>query len=233
MRKVLAIAFLAAAAFGAEGYKILNKIKIGGTGGWDYATMDNAARRLYVSHGTAVHVVDVDKGTVLGTIDGLQGVHGIAVAPEFNKGFISTRGSNSAIIFDLKTFEKTGEAKAGNNPDAICYEPKTKRVFAINHTSNDATAIDAKTGDPISTFAVGPAPEFCAVDGAGHVFVNVEGSSELIEIDAAKAAVTRRVSLAPCDGPTGLAIDVKDHVLFSSCGNKMMAVTDYSSMKVI
>src|SRR5205085_10529077 len=194
------------AAFAAEGFHVINKIKIGGTGGWDYATMDSANHRLYVSHGNQVEVVDTDAGKVAGVIKDTPGVHGIAVAPEFNKGFISSRGKNAAIVFDLKTLEKTGEAKTGNNPDAICYEPKTKRVFTINHSGNNATAIDAKSGDPIATFDVGPAPEFCAADDAGHMYVNVEGSSEVIEIDAAKPAVTRRVSIEPgCKGSSGLA----------------------------
>ena len=232
MKKLLTVALLATAAFGAEGYKIISKIKIGGTGGWDYLTLDNASRRLYVSHTNQVEVVDADSGKLVGTIPETPGVHGIAIAAEFNKGFISSRGASAAIIFDLKTLQKTGEAKAGNNPDAICYEPKTKRVFAINHSSNDATAIDAKTGQVIKTFPVGPTPEFCVVDGAGMVYVNIEGSSEVVEIDAAKAEVTRRASLAPAESPTGLAIDVKNKKLFSTC-NKMMAVTDITTMKVI
>src|SRR6266568_5060872 len=210
MKKVLTLALLAAAAFGAEGYKLLNKIKIGGTGGWDYLTMDHTNRRLYVSHGTIVEVVDPDAGKVVGQITELHGVHGVAVAPDLNKGFITNGQSNSVTVFDLKTLEKTGEPATGKNPDAICYEPKTKRVFAMNHTGNDATAIDAKSLEIVATFPLGPAPEFCAVDGAGKVYVNLEGSSEVLEIDAAKPAVTRRISLAPAEGPTGLAIDVKD-----------------------
>ncbi len=233
MKKIVTIALVAAAAFGAEGYKVLNKIKIGGTGGWDYAAMDNSARRLYVSHNATVEVVDVDAGKVIGTIADVNGVHGIALAPEFNKGFISSRGANAAFVFDLKTFEKTGQVPTGKNPDAICYEPKTKRVFTFNGASNDATAIDAKTNEVVGTFAMGGKPEFCQVDGGGKIYVNVEDTSEVVEIDAAKPAVARRVSIAPCDGPSGLAIDVKDKVVFSVCGNKTMAITDIGAMKVV
>jgi DNA-binding beta-propeller fold protein YncE len=233
MKKVLAAVLVAASAVGSEGYHVIDKIKIGGTGGWDYATMDSANHRLYVSHGNQVEVVDVATGKVVGAVTDTPGVHGIALAPEFNKGFISSRGKNAAIAFDLKTLEKTGESKTGNNPDAICYEPKTKRVFTINHSGNNATAIDAKTGKVIGTWPVGPAPEFCAVDGAGKVYVNVEESSEIVEIDASKTEVARRASLAPCDGPTGLDIDTKNKVLFASCGNKMMAVIDIATLKVI
>jgi DNA-binding beta-propeller fold protein YncE len=234
MKKLTILALVAAAAFAAEGYKVLNKIKIGGTGGWDYVVYDAATDRIYASHANQVEVVDPAAGKVVGTVTETPGVHGIAIAPEFGKGFISSRGKNAAIIFDLKTLQKTGEAKTGNNPDAICYEPKTKRVFAFNHSATTATAIDAKTGQPISTFEVGEAPEYCAADGAGHMFANMEGSSEIVEIDAAKPAVTRRVGIEPgCKGPSGLAIDTKDHVLFAVCGDtKTMAIVDYQTMKV-
>jgi DNA-binding beta-propeller fold protein YncE len=235
MKKLLTITLLAAAAFAAEGYKVLNKIKIGGEGRWDYVLMDNVNRRLYVSHNTAVEVVDPDSGKVVGTISQLHGVHGIAVAPDLNKGFITNGGSDSVTVFNLKTLEKMGEpAAGGKNPDAVCYEPKTKRVFTMNHTGNNATAIDATTNEIVATFPLGPAPEFCAVDGAGKVYVNLEGSSEVLEIDAAKPGVTRRVELTPNAGPSGLAIDVKNKKLFAVCGDsKTMAVVDIPTMKVI
>jgi DNA-binding beta-propeller fold protein YncE len=235
MKKLTILALVAAAAFAAEGYKALNKIKIGGSGGWDYVVYDPTGDRVYASHGNQVEVVDPAAGKVVGVVTDTPGVHGIAVAPEFNKGFISSRGKNAAIIFDLKTLQKTGEAKTGNNPDAICYESKTKRVFAFNHSATTATAIDAKSGEPISTFEVGEAPEYCAGDSAGHMFANMEGSSEIVEIDAAKPGVTRRVTIEPgCKGPSGLAIDTKDHVLFAVCGDtKTMAIVDYTTMKML
>ena len=234
MKKTLLFTVLAALAFGAEGYKILNKVKVGGTGGWDYLSVDPATQRLYASHGGIVEVVDVKAGKVVGQITQLHGVHGIAVASDVGKGFISNGQSNSVTIFDLKTLAKTGEpAVGGQNPDAICYEPKTQRIFTFNGKSNDSTAINAKNNEIVATFPVGPKPENCAVDGAGKIYNNIETSSELVEIDAAKPAVTRRVSLAPCEGPSGLAIDVKNKKLFSVCGNKMMAVTDITTMKVI
>ena len=124
---------MVAAAFAAEGYKVISKIKIGGNGGWDYVAMDSANRRLYVSHGTSVEVVDPDAGKVVGTISELHGVHGIAIATDLNKGFITNGQSNSVTIFDLKTLAKIGEPAAGKNPDAVCYEPKTKRIFTFNH----------------------------------------------------------------------------------------------------
>jgi DNA-binding beta-propeller fold protein YncE len=234
MKKLMTIALIGAAAFAAEGYRLLNKIKIGGSGGWDYATIDSNARRLYATHGTIVEVVDIDAGKAVGQIPQLHGVHGVAIAADLNKGFISNGQSNSVTIFDLKSLAKTGEpATGGQNPDSICYEPKTQRVFTFNGRSSDSTAINAKTGEPVATFPVGGKPEFCAADGAGKLYVNLEDKSSIAEIDAAKPAVLRTASLSPCEEPSGLAIDTKDGVLFSVCSNKMMAVTDIKGLKVI
>jgi DNA-binding beta-propeller fold protein YncE len=232
MKKIVTLGLIAAAAFAAEGYKVINKIKIGGEGRWDYVAMDSANRRLYVSHGTSVEVVDPDAGKVVGTIGQLHGVHGIAIADDLGKGFISNGQSNSVTIFDLKTLAKSGEPATGKNPDAICYEPKTKRVFTFNHSGGDATSIDARTGEVLKTFPLGEAPEFCVADGAGKLYNNLEGSSEVVEIDAAKNEVTRRTSILPCEGPSGLAIDVKGKKLFSVC-DKVMAITDIPTMKVV
>jgi DNA-binding beta-propeller fold protein YncE len=178
-----------------------------------------------------VEVVDPDAGKVVGTIGQLHGVHGIAVADDLGKGFITNGQSNSVTIFDLKSLAKSGEPAAGKNPDAICYEPKTHHVVAFNHSGGDATAIDAKTGEVLKTFPLGPAPEFCVADGAGHLYANLEGSSEVVEIDAAKNEVSRRTSTLPCEGPSGLAIDTKGKKLFSVC-DKTMAITDIATMKV-
>jgi DNA-binding beta-propeller fold protein YncE len=232
MKKLLTLGLIAAAGFAAEGYKVVGKIKIGGEGRWDYVALDNTNRRLYVSHGSSVEVVDPDAGKIVGTISQLHGVHGIAIADDLGKGFISNGQSNSVTIFDLKTLAKSGEPATGKNPDAICYEPKTHRVFTFNHSGNDATAIDAKTGEVLKSFPLGQAPEFCVADGAGHLYGNLEGSSEVIEIDAAKNEVTRRTSTLPCEGPSGLAIDTKAKKLFSVC-DKVMAITDIPTMKVV
>jgi len=235
MKKILTVALVIGAAWAAEGYKVISKIKIGGEGRWDYTYFDQANRRLYVSHNSSVEVVDPDAGKVVGTIPQLHGVHGIAIANDLNRGFITngSNTSNSVTIFDLKTLAKVGEPAAGKGPDAVCYEPKTKRVFAINHGGTDATAIDAKTGEVIKSFPTGASGEFCQTDGNGTVFVNLEDSSELLQIDAAKMEVTKRLSLAPGEGPSGLAIDVKDKKLFSVCGNKMMIVVDIPSWKIV
>ena len=233
MKKLMTVVLVASAAFAAEGYHVLNKIKIGGTGGWDYVTVDSNAHRLYATHGTVVDVVDLDSGKPAGSIPQLHGVHGVALAPDMNKGFISNGQSNSVTVFDVKTLAKSGEPATGMNPDSICYEPKTQRVFTFNGRSNDSTAINAKTGEPLTTFPVGGKPEFCVADGAGKLYVNLEDKGAIVEIDAAKPAVVRTGSIAPCQEPSGLAMDSKDGVLFSVCDNKMMTVTDIKSLKVV
>lgn len=234
MRRTLIFLAIAGTALAAEGYHVLSTIKIGGQGFWDYLMMDNANRRLYVSNATRVVVVDPDAGKVVGEIPDTQGVHGIAIADKLNKGYISDGRTNDVTVFDLKTLKVLGKVEmTGTNPDAIIYEPKSERVYTFNGRSNDATAIDAKTDKIVSTIPVGGKPEFAAVDGAGHIFFNVENTSEIAEIDAANATVTRRESLKPCEEPSGLAIDTKKSVLFSVCRNKMMAVTDAKTLKVV
>jgi YVTN family beta-propeller protein len=232
-KKMLMAGLVIAVAFAAEGYKVIGKIKIGGTGGWDYVAVDPDAGRVYASHASLVEVVDLKAGKVTGRITQLHGVHGIAVAPEFGKGFITNGQSNSVTIFDLKSLAKVGEPQTGQNPDSVCFEPKTKHIFTFNGRSNDSTAIDPKTNEVIKSFPVGGKPEECAVDGTGKIYVNLEDSSEIVEIDAAKPAVLRHASLSPCESPSGLAIDVKNRKLFSACDNKMMAVTDVATLKVV
>jgi hypothetical protein len=210
----------------ATGYHVLTEIKIGGDGGWDYLAVDSTARRLYVSHATHVVVVDIDKNAVVGDIPDTPGVHGIALAPELNKGFISNGRGNNVTIFDLKTFKATGTVATEMNPDAIRYDGKSGRVFAFNGRSKSATVIDAKNGTAVATIALPGKPEFSAADGTGKVYVNIEDTSEVVEIDAAKAAVTKKYALTGCDGPSGMAMDTKARRIFSVCGNRVMAVSD-------
>lgn len=235
MRKLLFLALLPAtlAAAASTGYHILGEVKIGGEGGWDYLTMDSAARRLYVSHNTHVVVVDVDASKIVGDIPDTQGVHGIAIVPELNRGFTSNGRANNVTVFDVKTLKAISQTPTGKNPDSIRYEPVSGRVFAFNGSSNDATAIDAKTGNVAGTIPMGGKPEFSVADGKGKVYVNVEDTSEVVEIDAAKLSVTKRYSLKPCDGPSGLAIDSKNRRLFSVCSNRLMAVSDPDAGKVL
>src|SRR5436190_10308870 len=217
----------------ATGYHVVGEIKIGGEGGWDYLTTDSAARRLYVSHATHVVVVDLDAAKVVGDIPDTPGVHGIAIAPELNRGFVSNGRGNTVTIFDLKTLKAIGTVPTGENPDSIRYDAVSGRVFTFNGRSNNSTAIDAKNGTVAGTIALGCKPEFSVADGRGTVFVNIENTNEIVVIDAAKLTVTKRYSLSPCDGPSGLAIDAKNRKLFSVCSNRVMAVSDPDSGKVI
>src|SRR5262245_5435358 len=222
MRTLLALTLVAA----STGYHILNEIKIGGEGGWDYLTVDSAARRLYVSHATHVVVIDIDKNTVAGDIPDTPGVHGIALAPGLNKGFISNGRGNNVTVFDTGTLKATGTVATGENPDSIRYDATSNRVFAFNGRSRSATVIDAKTSAVAATIPLPGKPEFAVADGKGHVYVNIEDTAEIAEIDAAKAVMTKKYALTGCDGPTGLAIDARKRRLFSVCGNKVMAVSD-------
>ncbi|MGH9675748.1 MAG: YncE family protein [Candidatus Acidiferrum sp.] len=218
---------------GPSGYHVLKSIPVAGEGGWDYVTVDSAARRLYVSHATHVVVIDTDTYAVVGDIPDTQGVHGIALAPDLGRGFVSNGRANTATIFDLKTLKTIGTVKTGTNPDAIVYEPVTKRVFTLNGRSNDATAINAADGTVLGTIPLGGKPEFAQADGKGTIYVNIEDTSELAHIDAQELTVMHRWPLAPCKEPSGLAIDVKSRRLFAGCDNEMMAVVDGDSGKVI
>jgi hypothetical protein len=215
------------------GYHVVGTIKVGGEGGWDYLTVDAAARRLYVSHATHVVVIDIDSSKVVGDIGDTPGVHGIALAPELNRGFISNGRGNSVTIFDLRTLKAIGKAPTGDNPDSIRYDAGSGRVFAFNGRSKNATAIEAKTGAVSGTIALPGKPEFSVADGKGKVYVNIEDTNELVEIDAAKLTVTKKYSLSPCDGPSGLALDSKNRRLFSVCANRLMAVSDPDAGKVV
>ncbi len=218
---------------GPSRYHLKKTIKLGGEGGWDYITFDPEARRLYISRATHVVVLDVDSEKVVGDIPDTQGVHGIALAPEFGRGFTSNGRSASATIFDMKKLETIGQATTDKKPDAILYDPATKRVFTMNGQGNSATAIDAASGKVLGTIPLGGGPEFAVADRAGHVYVNLEDKSEQLEIDTQNLKVLRRWPLAPCHAPSGLAMDREHRRLFAGCENKMMAVVDVDAGKVI
>ena len=214
-------------------YKVIDKIKIGGATGWDYSYVDSANHRLYVSHMTQTEVIDTATDKLVGTIPGTTGVHGIAVANDLGRGFTSDGRDNDVTIFDLKTLAVQGKVKTGSNPDSIIYEPVTKRVFAFNGRSSDATVFDAKTGAIVAaSLPLNGKPEFSQVDGKGNVYFNLEDKNEIGVIDAKTATVTRHYSIAPCDGPSGLALDPKGR-LYSVCGRKIMVISDPASGKVI
>ena len=231
---VLAAMTAAAALAAPPTYKVTGHIKIGGAGSWDYVFADSANHRLYVSHNTQTEVIDTSTDKVIATIPDTNGVHGIAIADDLGKGFTSDGRDNAVTVFDIKTSKVMGEKiKTGTNPDAIIYEPVTKRVFTFNGRSNDSTAIDAKTGNVITaSIPVGGKPEFAQVDGKGNIYANIEDKNEIVVIDAKNALVSRRYSIAPCDSPSGLAITPKN-LLVSVCDNKTAIVSDPAAGKVL
>jgi len=215
-------------------YKVLRKIKVEGEGGWDYLAVDTIYNRLFISHATVVNVVDIESGKLLQTIPNTKGVHGIALAYNLNKGFISNGKDTSVTIFDLKSLKITGIIKVtGNNPDAILYDPFTKKVFTFNGRSSNATVIDALSEKVIETIPLDGKPEFSVSDSKGKVYVNIEDKSELCEINPVTMKVERCWSLDPGEEPSGLALDLKNKKLFSVCDNNKMVVSDIATGKVI
>jgi DNA-binding beta-propeller fold protein YncE len=224
---------LSAALAQSGGYSVIKKIPIAGTGSWDYLSVDEGARRLYVSHGTQVEVVDIDALTVVGSIPNTPGVHGIAIAPEAGRGFVSNGKSSTVTIFDLKTLKPVADVPTGQKPDAIIYDPGTSRVFAFNGGGNSATAIDAASGKVAGTVDLGGGPEFATADGKGYVFNNLEDESLLLKINSRELKVEQRWPTAPCASPSSMAIDRANRRLFLGCRSKVMAVVDADSGKVI
>jgi len=218
-----------AADAGAASYRVAKTFPIGGDGKWDYPSVDTAAQRLYLSRGTHVVIVDTQTGHVAGDIADTPGVHGIALAPELGRGYISLGKSDRVKIFDLKTLDVIATVEAGAKPDAILYEPQTRQVFAFNGHSSNATVIDAATNKVVATIALGGGPEFARADGAGNVYVNIESTNELVALDAKGRKVWARWPLPGCDGPTGLALDPTHHRSFSACANKKMSILDLNT----
>src|SRR5438874_10158437 len=229
----LLIVLAVGAAVPAPGYHLLKTVPVPTDGGWDYVTVDGGARRVYVSHGTEVVVLDADTYEVKGTITGLKGVHGIAVAPSFDRGFISNGQGNNVTIFELGSLKKVGTVQTGNNPDAIIFDPATQRIFAFNGRSNSATVIEAKDGNVVGTIELGGKPEFAVADGTGIVFVNLEDKSMVLKIDARKLTVLERWPVAPGEAAVSLAMDTKNRRLFIGCANKLMVVMNADNGMVV
>ena len=217
----------------AQHYKVSGRIPLGGEGGWDYLFADSANGQLYVSHGTQVEVVDLASEKPVAKITGMKRIHGIAVANELNRGYISDGGDDVVLIFDLKSNAVLQKVPAGKNPDGILYDPYSRRVFAFNGRSNDVTAIDAASGKVAGTIALDGKPEFPVSDGKGNVYANIEDKSEIVQLDPQTLKVKRTWPLSPCEEPSGLAIDLEARRLFSVCSNNKMAVVNADSGQVI
>jgi DNA-binding beta-propeller fold protein YncE len=226
---------LGAAAQGAPGgYRVSGTIPIGGEGGWDYLTADPLAHRLYVSHGTRVQVVDTTTNAVVGEIPDTPGVHGIAVAPELGRGFTSNGRAATVTVFDLKSLAAIATVKVtGENPDAIAYDAVSRRVFTFNGRGHNATAIDAEAAKVVGTLELDGKPEAAVADGKGRMYVNLEDKSEVVAFDARTLKVEGRWPLAPCEEPSGLAIDRAHRRLFAGCHNQVMAVIDAENGHVL
>jgi YVTN family beta-propeller protein len=214
-------------------YSVIKKIAITGQGSWDYLTVDEDARRLYVSHGTQVEVLDVDSGAIVGKIENTQGVHGIAIAPDIGRGFVSDGQSSTVTIFDLKTLKTIAEVPTGKKPDAIIYDPATSRVFAFNGGSNSATVIEGKDGKVAGTIDLGGGPEFAAADGNGYVYNNLEDESLVLKVNSRTLKVEQRWPTEPCAAPSSMAIDRANRRLFLGCRSKVMAVMNADTGQVI
>ncbi len=215
-------------------YHITHQVSLPGDEGWDYLLYDQAGHRLFVSHGSRVLVLDGEKLTVTGEIPDTPGVHGIALAADLGRGYVSAGRAGMVVVFDLKTLARVKEIKVtGENPDAILYDPATHRVFTFNGRGRNATAIDARTDQVVGTVALDAKPEFAATDGKGRVYVNFEDKSSLAALDPQKVAVLSVWPLAGCEEPSGLAFDAAHGHMIPVCGNKVMAVVDAASGKML
>ncbi len=228
-----ALALGAPVQAGEAPYEVVQRLALGGDGGWDYPSVDPASHLLYLSRADHVAVVDTASGKEVGSIAGTPGVHGIALAPELNRGFISSGKADQVKVFDLKSRAVLATVETGANPDAILHEPVTRRVFAFNGRGHSATVIDAQSNAVVETIPLGGKPEFARADGRGGVLVNIEDTAELALLDAKTAKLVSRWKLPNCEEPSGLAYDPAHRRAFSTCGNQLLAVTDVYSGKAV
>ncbi|MBS1717580.1 MAG: YncE family protein [Armatimonadetes bacterium] len=236
MRSLLASLLFAGAAIGFSApptFAVTHKFALSGEGGWDCLTVDGVAHRLYISRGTRVQIMDTENGNLVGEITDTPGVHAIAINHKRNEGYISSGRDNSVKIFDLKTMKTTESVPVGQNPDVIMFDAHSNQVFSFNGRSNDATILDASTHKVVGTVAIGGKPEFAASDEKGSIFVNVEDTSEIKQIDVHKRAVVKVWSIKPGEEPSGLAFDMKGHRLISVCSNQTMVVSDSAKGSVV
>ena len=214
-------------------YRITHTYSLGGDGSWDYIVPDPPNHRLFIGRQNRVMVVDADKGTLIGEVTGIQGAHGTAIAPQTGHGFATSGNDQSVVMFDLKTFAVLGRIPAAEDADAIIYDGASNRVFTFNGDAHSSTVIDPRGGTLITNIPLGGKPEYGASAGDGKVYANLTDTSEVVEIEAANARVTRRWPTAPCAQPVAMAIDTAHHRLFSGCRSCLLAVSDYPAGKVV
>jgi YVTN family beta-propeller protein len=223
-----------ALAADADGpYKVEQTWKIGGEGGWDYLAVDPATHMLYVTRGTRLLVIDTATGKLVTEIPGFKGLHGVAFDSDGKYAYVSDGGGNTVHVLDRGTQKLVAAVPAGTNPDGILFEPATKTVWAFNGRSKNVTVIDTKDNSVAATIPLPGKPEFPTADGKGTVFVNIEDTNQMVKLDAKSQKAVATWSLAPCDSPSGQAIDRKHHRLFSVCDGKVMTVVDAESGKMV
>jgi DNA-binding beta-propeller fold protein YncE len=229
------LGIMAAPLLGADGpYHFVKEIPVGGDGGWDYASVDPAAHRLYVTHGTKVVVIDLQQDKVVGEVADTPGVHGFCVAPKLGRGFASNGRENKVSIVELATLKTLAKVDTGTNPDAILFEPVRGEVYAFNGRSQSATVFEAATGKVVTTIPLGGKPEFAVCDpDAGRIYNNLEDKNEIVALDTQTHAVVNHWPIAPGEEASGLAIDVAHHRLFAACGNEKLVMLDSRSGKVL
>src|ERR1700687_5647971 len=231
---LMLLSFAIVSLQGGTGYKVETRYPVPGNGGFDYVTIDSAARRLYLSHGTQVDVVDADNGKLVGTIPDTPGVHGIAIAPEFKHGFTSNGRENKVSMFDPSTLQLIKKIDVGKGPDGIYFDPATKRVFTNNHGTHDITAIDAATGDVVGTVKAEGDGEQAVIGADGLIYVNSENTNEVVVFDPKSLEAKHRFPIGVAETPTGLAYDAKTNRLFIGCHKEpKMVVMDAATGKVI
>jgi DNA-binding beta-propeller fold protein YncE len=231
---LIGLFFSVLAVQGATGYKVEGRYPVPGDGSFDYLTMDSAARRVYISHGTQVDVVNADSGKVVGTIPDTPGVHGVAIAPEFKHGFTSNGREDKVSMFDPATLQLIKKIDVGKGPDGIYYDPATKRVFTNNHGSHDISAIDAKTGEVVGTVKAEGDGEQTVIGADGLIYVNSENTSEVVVFDPKSLEVKNRFPIGIAKTPTGLAYDARTKRLFIGTRSEpKMIVMDASTGKVV
>lgn len=218
---------------GTKAYHILQQVKLPDEGGWDYLKMDSDARRLYITHETEVLVLDADTYKVIGKVEGIHGAHGVALAPELGKGFVTSGKSGTVVVFDLKTLKKISEITAQKDADAIVYDSATTQIFTFNGDSANSTVINAATGQVVKTLDLDGSPEFAVADGHGHIFDCLENKNVILEIDTQKLEIENKWPLSPAEKPSGIAMDVENNRLFIGCRDKLLAVMNAENGKVV
>ena len=214
-------------------YRVTHTYTLGGDGNWDYIVPDPPNHRLFIARQNRVMVVDEGNGALLGEVTGIQGAHGTAIAPATGHGFATSGNDQSVVMFDLKTFKALGRIPAAEDADAILFDSASNRVFTLNGDAHSSTVIEPQAGKLITNIPLGGKPEYGVSAGDGKVYANLTDTSEVVEIDAKTASVSRRWSTAPCKQPVAMAIDTVHHRLFSGCRSGVMAVSDYQAGKIV